>query len=225
MWDARLCAAAVSLPLRRIGRWSGREIDASQAERLGDRASLSRVPRSRSHARLRRNTTMSHAFSSHYNLLSVGKTNEVECTADSGAVACHHGLVTNRDAPASAPVHAIEEPRRVQALLLHAALEGVSPILSDDQAPNNVWSLYDLIGAGLSNRCFCRCLLLCTLLLFTEKLDINNEGQIIDYHKPDERLKVTPNRRVATRTRNECDIMSNAADIGANAKVLANVRQ
>ncbi|GBP31103.1 Voltage-dependent calcium channel type D subunit alpha-1 [Eumeta japonica] len=30
-----LCAAAVSLLLGRIGRWSGREIDASQAERLG----------------------------------------------------------------------------------------------------------------------------------------------------------------------------------------------
>ncbi|GBP08398.1 hypothetical protein EVAR_77105_1 [Eumeta japonica] len=31
----RLCAAAVSLLLGRIGRWSGREIDASQGERLG----------------------------------------------------------------------------------------------------------------------------------------------------------------------------------------------
>ncbi|GBP08719.1 hypothetical protein EVAR_7306_1 [Eumeta japonica] len=30
-----LCVAAVSLPLGRIGRWSGREIDASQAEHLG----------------------------------------------------------------------------------------------------------------------------------------------------------------------------------------------
>ncbi|GBP08184.1 hypothetical protein EVAR_2963_1 [Eumeta japonica] len=31
----RLCAAAISFLLGRIGRWSGREIDASQAERLG----------------------------------------------------------------------------------------------------------------------------------------------------------------------------------------------
>ncbi|GBP23718.1 hypothetical protein EVAR_13673_1 [Eumeta japonica] len=31
----RLCAAAVSLLLGHIGRWSGREIDASQAELLG----------------------------------------------------------------------------------------------------------------------------------------------------------------------------------------------
>ncbi|GBP06195.1 hypothetical protein EVAR_3557_1 [Eumeta japonica] len=38
-----------------------KEIDASQAERLG-RSCLSIVPRSRSHARLRRNATMSHAF-------------------------------------------------------------------------------------------------------------------------------------------------------------------
>ncbi|GBP80077.1 hypothetical protein EVAR_22000_1 [Eumeta japonica] len=44
-----LCAAAVSLLLGRIGRWSGRE--------------RSLVPRSRSHARLRRNATMSYAFS------------------------------------------------------------------------------------------------------------------------------------------------------------------
>ncbi|GBP67721.1 hypothetical protein EVAR_40492_1 [Eumeta japonica] len=39
-----------------------KEIDASQAERLG-RSYLSLVPRSRSHARLRRNATMSHVFS------------------------------------------------------------------------------------------------------------------------------------------------------------------
>ncbi|GBP38240.1 hypothetical protein EVAR_18120_1 [Eumeta japonica] len=39
-----------------------KEIDASQAERLG-RSCLSIVPRSHSHARLRRNATMSHAFS------------------------------------------------------------------------------------------------------------------------------------------------------------------
>ncbi|GBP81599.1 hypothetical protein EVAR_62086_1 [Eumeta japonica] len=39
-----------------------KEIDASQAERLGQ-SCLSIVPRSRSHARLRRNATMSHAFS------------------------------------------------------------------------------------------------------------------------------------------------------------------
>ncbi|GBP12798.1 hypothetical protein EVAR_6122_1 [Eumeta japonica] len=39
-----------------------KEIDASQAERLG-RSCLSIVPRSRSHARLRQNATMSHAFS------------------------------------------------------------------------------------------------------------------------------------------------------------------
>ncbi|GBP18535.1 hypothetical protein EVAR_12996_1 [Eumeta japonica] len=38
-----------------------KEIDASQAERLG-RSCLSIVPRFRSHARLRRNATMSHAF-------------------------------------------------------------------------------------------------------------------------------------------------------------------
>ncbi|GBP03497.1 hypothetical protein EVAR_101836_1 [Eumeta japonica] len=36
----RLRAAAVSLLLGRIGRWSGREIDASQAERIS-RSSLS----------------------------------------------------------------------------------------------------------------------------------------------------------------------------------------
>ncbi|GBP03420.1 hypothetical protein EVAR_101789_1 [Eumeta japonica] len=58
-----LHAAAVSLLLRRIGRWSGREIDASQAERLS-RSSLSIVPRSHLYARLRRNATMSHTFSS-----------------------------------------------------------------------------------------------------------------------------------------------------------------
>ncbi|GBP65318.1 hypothetical protein EVAR_48024_1 [Eumeta japonica] len=42
-------------------RDGSKEIDAPQAERLG-RSCLSIVPRSRSHARLRRNTTMSHAF-------------------------------------------------------------------------------------------------------------------------------------------------------------------
>ncbi|GBP56796.1 hypothetical protein EVAR_91448_1 [Eumeta japonica] len=57
-----MCAAAVSVRLERIGRWRGREIDASQAERLG-RSCLSIVPCSRSHAGLRRNATMSHAFS------------------------------------------------------------------------------------------------------------------------------------------------------------------
>ncbi|GBP36293.1 hypothetical protein EVAR_85542_1 [Eumeta japonica] len=40
----------------------GKEIDASQAERLG-RSCFSLVPRSRSRARLRRKTTMSHDFS------------------------------------------------------------------------------------------------------------------------------------------------------------------
>ncbi|GBP75096.1 hypothetical protein EVAR_49268_1 [Eumeta japonica] len=39
-----------------------KEIDALEAERLG-RSCLSIVPRSRSHARLRRNAIMSHAFS------------------------------------------------------------------------------------------------------------------------------------------------------------------
>ncbi|GBP66611.1 hypothetical protein EVAR_50436_1 [Eumeta japonica] len=39
-----------------------KEIDASQAEHLG-RSCLSIVPRSRSHARLRRNATVSHGFS------------------------------------------------------------------------------------------------------------------------------------------------------------------
>ncbi|GBP53823.1 hypothetical protein EVAR_42541_1 [Eumeta japonica] len=39
-----------------------KEIDASQAERLG-RSCLSIVPRSRSHARLRQNATMSHTYS------------------------------------------------------------------------------------------------------------------------------------------------------------------
>ncbi|GBP21759.1 hypothetical protein EVAR_10937_1 [Eumeta japonica] len=58
----RLGAPAVPLLYGRIGRWSGREIDASHAERLS-RSYLSIVPRSRSHARLRRNATLSHAFS------------------------------------------------------------------------------------------------------------------------------------------------------------------
>ncbi|GBP69311.1 hypothetical protein EVAR_49598_1 [Eumeta japonica] len=39
-----------------------KEMDASQAERL-DRSCLSIVPRSRSHARIRRNATMNHVFS------------------------------------------------------------------------------------------------------------------------------------------------------------------
>ncbi|GBP21414.1 hypothetical protein EVAR_12015_1 [Eumeta japonica] len=39
-FTCRLCAAAFSLLFGRIGRWSGREIDPSQAERLG-RSSLS----------------------------------------------------------------------------------------------------------------------------------------------------------------------------------------
>ncbi|GBP32865.1 hypothetical protein EVAR_81653_1 [Eumeta japonica] len=60
-FTCRLCAAAVSLLLERIGRWSGREIDASQAEK--PIVSLSLVPRSCSHARLRWNVTLSHAFS------------------------------------------------------------------------------------------------------------------------------------------------------------------
>ncbi|GBP88644.1 hypothetical protein EVAR_103889_1 [Eumeta japonica] len=48
---------------RETRQWSRREVDASQAERL-DRSYLSVVSRSRSHARLRWNATMSHSFSS-----------------------------------------------------------------------------------------------------------------------------------------------------------------
>ncbi|GBP51939.1 mRNA-capping enzyme [Eumeta japonica] len=47
-------------PPKRVARY--KEMDASQAERLG-RSCLSVVPCSRSHARLRRNATMSHDFS------------------------------------------------------------------------------------------------------------------------------------------------------------------
>ncbi|GBP82601.1 hypothetical protein EVAR_61462_1 [Eumeta japonica] len=61
-FPCRLYAGAISLLLGGIGRWSGRETDASQAERLG-RSYLSILPRSRSHARLGRNATMSHASS------------------------------------------------------------------------------------------------------------------------------------------------------------------
>ncbi|GBP62704.1 hypothetical protein EVAR_48049_1 [Eumeta japonica] len=56
----RLCAAAVSLLLGPSAD-GVEEIDASQAERLAQ-SCLSIVPRSRSHARVRRNATMSHAF-------------------------------------------------------------------------------------------------------------------------------------------------------------------
>ncbi|GBP19107.1 hypothetical protein EVAR_83420_1 [Eumeta japonica] len=52
-------ARAISTMLIELGR---KEIDAVQSEHLG-RSCLSIVPRSRSHARLRRNVTMSHAFS------------------------------------------------------------------------------------------------------------------------------------------------------------------
>ncbi|GBP97572.1 hypothetical protein EVAR_90299_1 [Eumeta japonica] len=60
-----VCRRDVNVPINQVRTsipHDSKEIDASQAERLG-RSCLSIVPRSRSHARLRRNATMSHAFS------------------------------------------------------------------------------------------------------------------------------------------------------------------
>ncbi|GBP66655.1 hypothetical protein EVAR_50480_1 [Eumeta japonica] len=60
-WPEAGAGAPRQRRLPRLGR-AHKEIDASQAEHLGW-SCLSIVPRSRSHARLRRNVTMSHAFS------------------------------------------------------------------------------------------------------------------------------------------------------------------
>ncbi|GBP84540.1 hypothetical protein EVAR_66848_1 [Eumeta japonica] len=58
-----LCAAAVSLLLGRVGRWSGRDMDASQAERLG-RSCLSIACSALSLARSNQaERDKSHAFS------------------------------------------------------------------------------------------------------------------------------------------------------------------